>query len=74
MLDVSSARVEMVRPNEGSMHPVFLSYARSSSREAAESLHAALGGADGVSFLDSSDIEAGERIPAGLVKALLGAR
>jgi tetratricopeptide (TPR) repeat protein len=56
------------------MYPVFLSYARSSSREAAESLYAALGGADGVAFLDSSDIEAGERIPAGLVEALLGAR
>lgn len=61
-------------PTEGSVHPVFLSYARSSGREAAEGLHQALGGADGVSFLDSSDIDAGERIPAGLVEALLGAR
>lgn len=56
------------------MHPVFISYARRSSRRAAESLHQELGGASGVSFLDSSDMEAGECVPTGLMDALLGAR
>ena len=54
--------------------PVFISYARRTSRDYAEALHAALGGKNGEAFLDTSDIELGERFPPGLIDALLNAR
>lgn len=50
-------------------HPVFISYARATSRDDAETLHQALGGAEGQAFLDRTDFEAGEAIPSGLVDA-----
>ncbi len=53
--------------------PVFISYARKASREGAEQLHQALE-KDGLAFLDSSDIELGERFPPTLVDALLASR
>ena len=52
-------------------HPVFISYARRTSREAAEALHQALGDE---AFLDSSDIEDGEQFPRAIIEALLGSR
>jgi hypothetical protein len=52
--------------------PVFISYARKTSRPFAEELHRALGAE--TAFLDTSDIEAGDRFPERLVEALLGAR
>jgi hypothetical protein len=52
-------------------HPVFISYARRTSREAAEKLHAALGDE---AFLDSSDIEDGELFPRAIIEALLASR
>ncbi|QSQ23237.1 toll/interleukin-1 receptor domain-containing protein [Pyxidicoccus parkwayensis] len=52
--------------------PVFISYARSTSREQAEALHRALG--EEVAFLDTSGIELGQRFPGVLADALLGAR
>lgn len=55
-------------------HEVFISYARSTSSDFAEALHGALGGKGCVSFLDSSDIDAGERIPLQVLEALLEAR
>ncbi|MDR4496202.1 MAG: hypothetical protein R3B74_17645 [Nitrospirales bacterium] len=39
-------------------HPVFISYARTTSRPYAEALHRKLGE---LSFFDTSDIEAGEQ-------------
>lgn len=50
---------------------VFVSYARTASSRAAQALGRSLG-AD--AFLDTADIEAGERIDAGVVDALLEAR
>jgi len=53
---------------------VFLSYARSSTRPQAAALHEALGGdAEGLAFLDSSDIEYDERFPPRLIDALFDA-
>ncbi|MGA2327596.1 MAG: tetratricopeptide repeat protein [Bryobacteraceae bacterium] len=52
-------------------YPVFISYARRTSREAAEALHQALGDE---AFLDSSDIEDGEQFPRAIIEALLGSR
>jgi hypothetical protein len=52
-------------------HPVFISYARRTSREAAQALHQALGDE---AFLDSSDIEDGEQFPRAIIEALLGSR
>jgi tetratricopeptide (TPR) repeat protein len=52
--------------------PVFISYARDASREHAQALHAALGGQ--TAFLDTADIEPGERFPEALVDALFGAK
>jgi tetratricopeptide (TPR) repeat protein len=53
---------------------VFISYARSTSFSAAESLYRALGGADGPGFLDTEGIAEGEHFPKKLAKAILGAR
>ncbi|HZH76993.1 MAG TPA: tetratricopeptide repeat protein [Archangium sp.] len=55
-------------------HPVFISYARRASQKQAEALHQALGGREGLAFLDSSGIEPTERFPRVLADALLGAR
>lgn len=52
-------------------HPVFISYARRSSLEAAQALHRALGDE---AFLDSSDIEGGEQFPRAIIEALLASR
>jgi hypothetical protein len=52
-------------------HPVFISYARRTSREAAQALHLALGDE---AFLDSSDIEDGEQFPRAIIEALLASR
>ena len=41
-------------------YPVFISYARTTSRQHAEALHCALGE---LSFFDTSDIETGEQFP-----------
>lgn len=58
-----------------SFPPVFLSYARGTSRSSARRLYDALGGdAAGLCFLDTSDIESGSRLPEALVDALLEAR
>jgi tetratricopeptide (TPR) repeat protein len=59
---------------ERSYHPVFISYARATSTEHARALHAALGGPDGLAFLDESDIHAGESIPSWVFDAMLSAR
>ncbi|MFE8603925.1 tetratricopeptide repeat protein [Archangium violaceum] len=53
---------------------VFISYARSTSRTHAESLHQALGGDGGQAFLDTSDLEHGDHWPATLMGAMLAAR
>src|ERR1700736_3585886 len=55
-------------------HPVFIPYARKTSREPAGGLHRELGGESGLAFLDTSDIEAGEQFPKLLVDALLDAK
>ena len=55
-------------------HPVFISYARKTSREPAEALHRELGGESGLAFLDTSDIDAGEQFPKVLIDALLDAK
>jgi tetratricopeptide (TPR) repeat protein len=52
-------------------HSVFISYARRTSREAAQALHLALGDD---AFLDSSDIEDGEQFPRAIIEALLASR
>jgi tetratricopeptide (TPR) repeat protein len=52
--------------------PVFISYARDASRDKAEALHEALGGR--TTFLDTRDIEPGERFPETLVDALFNAK
>jgi hypothetical protein len=56
------------------IEPVFISYARATSRDEAEALHDALTEAGCGVFLDSTDIEAGDPIPLGVVDALLGAK
>lgn len=53
-------------------HDVFISYARDTSRDHAEALHNALGGR--TAFLDTKDIEPGERFPEALVDALFAAK
>lgn len=56
-------------------HPVFLSYARAASRSYAQAVYEALGGAEeGLAFLDTEDIELGDRFPDRIVDALLAAR
>lgn len=52
--------------------PVFISYARDTSRAHAEALHQALGGR--TAFLDTADIAPGERFPEALVDALFSAK
>ncbi len=55
--------------------PVFLSYARRVSRSDALGLYDALGGdAEGLTFLDTEEIEHGDQFPARIVDALLAAR
>jgi hypothetical protein len=55
--------------------PVFISYARSSSRAAAVALFDLLGGdAEGLAFLDTSNVELGSQIGERVVDALLGSR
>jgi hypothetical protein len=55
--------------------PVFISYARSSSRAAAVALFDLLGGdAEGLAFLDTSNVELGSQIGDRVVDAMLGAR
>src|SRR5262245_42277571 len=55
----------------GNVYPVFISYAREASAASAQALHAAL---PGQCYLDTSDIEAGERFPEHVVDALLKSR
>jgi tetratricopeptide (TPR) repeat protein len=52
--------------------PVFISYARDTSREDAKALHEALGGR--TAFLDTEAIEPGDSFPEALVDALFDAR
>ncbi|MEO8326006.1 MAG: toll/interleukin-1 receptor domain-containing protein [Nitrospirota bacterium] len=52
-------------------HPVFISYARSTSRQHAEALYREL---EELAFFDTSDIETGEQFPEVLVDALLDAK
>ena len=52
-------------------HPVFISYARTTSRQHAEALYRELGS---LAFFDTSDIETGEQFPEMLVDALLEAK
>lgn len=52
-------------------YSVFISYARTTSRQHAEALHRELGE---LSFFDTSDIETGEQFPEVLVDALLDAK
>ncbi|HEX5748067.1 MAG TPA: toll/interleukin-1 receptor domain-containing protein [Archangium sp.] len=54
--------------------PVFISYARRTSRAHAEALHQALGGEGGLAFLDTSGLEQGEHWPATLRDAMWAAR
>ncbi len=60
--------------SDSTPHPVFISYARKTSRDAAVALHRALGRFDVSAFLDTSDIEAGEHFPKALLDALLSAK
>src|ERR1039457_5145774 len=55
-------------------HPVFISYARKTSRADAETLHGELGGDPGLAFLDTSDIETLQKFPAEISDALLAAK
>ena len=55
-------------------YPVFISYARGSTQTEAKALHHALGGQDGLAFLDTTDIQPGATFPRELVEAVLGAR
>jgi hypothetical protein len=55
-------------------HSIFISYARKTSRESAEALRRELGGEDGLAFLDTTDIEAGEHFPKAQIEALLDAK
>ncbi len=54
-------------------HSVFISYARSTSRLYAEALHLELGGAAGLAFLDTADIEMRQQFPSEIAQALLNA-
>jgi len=54
---------------------VFLSYARSTSRAHAKAVYRELGGdAAGLAFLDTAEIDYGDRVPERIVDALLAAR
>ncbi len=55
-------------------HEVFISYARRASREHAVALHDALAAAGIAAFLDTDDIEDGDRFPQRLVDGVLDAR
>ena len=55
-------------------HPVFISYAHTTSRAHAEALHRELGGEKGLAFLDTSDIETLQKFPAEISEALLAAK
>ena len=55
-------------------HPVFISYARTTSAAHAEALHRELGGDRGLAFLDTSDIETLQQFPAEISDALLAAK
>jgi tetratricopeptide (TPR) repeat protein len=55
-------------------HPVFISYARKTSRAYAEALHRELGGDTGLAFLDTSEIETLQKFPAEISDALLAAK
>jgi tetratricopeptide (TPR) repeat protein len=55
-------------------HPVFISYARTTSASQAKALHRELGGDDGLAFLDTSDIETLQKFPAEISDALLAAK
>ena len=52
-------------------HPVFISYARKTSRVHAEALHGELEGSGVPAFLDSSDIETLQKFPTEISDALL---
>jgi tetratricopeptide (TPR) repeat protein len=67
-------RSEIASGGSAMTHPVFISYARSTNNKSAAALHEALGASQGLSFLDSTDIEAGGHIPDAVFDALLGAR
>ncbi len=54
--------------------PVFISYARATGTHGAVALHAALGGAAGLAFLDTSAIGPGDSIPLVVFESLLAAR
>jgi len=54
--------------------PVFISYARSSSRAYAQALQGALAQTDTPAFLDTQDIQLGAQFPRVLADAILGAR
>jgi len=54
--------------------PVFISYARKTSKAHAEALHRELGGDGGLAFLDTSDIETLQKFPAEISDALLAAK
>jgi TIR domain/Tetratricopeptide repeat len=55
-------------------HSVFISYARSTSSDGAQRLRETLGRAGVSAFLDTTDLDLGEQIPAGIVEGLFGAR
>jgi hypothetical protein len=57
----------------GPYRAVFMSYARRSSRTEAEGLFDALGGEQGGAFIDSTEIDAGEDSPTGVMDALMAA-
>jgi tetratricopeptide (TPR) repeat protein len=53
---------------------VFISYSRNTGQSSAIGLHAALGGPQGVAFLDTQDIADGDKFPQKLAEAILGAK
>ncbi len=53
---------------------VFISYARKSANEQAKALYEALGGNEGLAYLDTQKIEDGDRFPTQLANAILTAR
>lgn len=61
-------------PNITSNYDVFISYARSTSNSNARSLHSALTKQNISTFIDSSNIEIGEKFPKAISQALLSAR
>jgi len=54
--------------------PVFISYARKTSKESAIALYNALGGENGVAFLDQQMLALGDEFPAALTNAILNSR